>query len=527
MSDRNYTTGNNWSGDKTKRFDQNYNIRGTAWSVTVKQSLKNGEAFLPLIAGTVRRIGHQKDIPMLDVIGQEEIGPVEGRPHLQIFMETANIVSAPVVIKMLRDLLGVDSVFITAGSSQATAKMRAYACKYETRRPETSAWRWVRPEDDDVGGVSAAVKMSGDDSEALQAAAAQQNQRAERAPSQRATLIDGLGNGTMTLAQIQSKEPAQWAMWSRNFEAARRAWLLTRPIERSQKSVIVLWGKSGSGKTLSVDTFLEMHNLGPSDFFHVKASSNGRVWFDGYDGQKILVFDDFEGNIEVADFLHMTDFNAGSHLFEVKFGKVRLMHKLVLFTSNSNPDYWYSDEPMEKRVAAGRRITQRFRFGIDNVDVKDIAAKMSIHILTENPDAFLDLKMVKDPQWGIEAPWVRRKRPVQNIISRVDLTGSDDDEEEEEDVKIEPTVKRAVPAIKREPTVKLEPLPRAESPAPTARKGPPSIKLERAEATARARDGARVALQKEPVPWLNDEAYTDEDEDSEDDGEYEIRESYL
>ncbi len=94
--------------------------------------------------------------------------------------------------------------------------------------------------------------------------------------------------------------------------------------------VKVYWGKPGVGKTRKV--FEEAPGL-------YLAQKNGK-WWDGYEGQDAILFDDFEGEVDYTTFLNITD---GYRMnLEVKGSFTVKQWTKVYITSNSEPKDWYS-----------------------------------------------------------------------------------------------------------------------------------------------------------------------------------------
>ena len=101
--------------------------------------------------------------------------------------------------------------------------------------------------------------------------------------------------------------------------------------------VTVLWGESGSGKTRTVMEMDSVYKLDPP-----------YKWFDGYEGENILLLDDYEsGSINRGLLLNLLD---GYRMrLETKGSHTYALWKKVYITSNENPKYW-SDKALSRRI---------------------------------------------------------------------------------------------------------------------------------------------------------------------------------
>lgn len=107
-------------------------------------------------------------------------------------------------------------------------------------------------------------------------------------------------------------------------------------------NVIVLWGAAGTGKTKTAHT---------ADPLLFQAPIDGK-WWDGYTGQKTILFDDFYGKVPYDYLLKLLD-GYKFHI-PIKGGFTWKCWKTVYITSNHHPEAWY---PSGLTPALARRIS--------------------------------------------------------------------------------------------------------------------------------------------------------------------------
>ncbi len=129
-----------------------------------------------------------------------------------------------------------------------------------------------------------------------------------------------------------------------NLKGKKRDWITT---------VNVLWGESGTGKTRRVyeDTKAMGYSMTSNDIYLYP----GGGWFDGYNGQKIVLFDDFYGDLKASLLLKVLD--RYPLLLPVKGAHVNFAPEIIYITSNVHPKDWYPNIPDEVRTAIMRRIS--------------------------------------------------------------------------------------------------------------------------------------------------------------------------
>lgn len=82
----------------------------------------------------------------------------------------------------------------------------------------------------------------------------------------------------------------------------------------------------------------------------------GKGWFDGYTGQRVALFDDYTGDLDLDLFLRITDRYKCN--VPVKGSSVYWNPEVIYFTSNINPTLWYMFRTYEQSRAMERRLTK-------------------------------------------------------------------------------------------------------------------------------------------------------------------------
>jgi hypothetical protein len=93
--------------------------------------------------------------------------------------------------------------------------------------------------------------------------------------------------------------------------------------------VIVYWGEPGTGKTKKV------YDLEGLDIYNKPAG----YWWDGYNGEKSILLDDFEGETNYTDILKWLD--KYPLKLPIKGGFVNAEYEKIYITSNKDPEEWY------------------------------------------------------------------------------------------------------------------------------------------------------------------------------------------
>lgn len=152
-----------------------------------------------------------------------------------------------------------------------------------------------------------------------------------------------------TDTEIFNEYDVEFSRYKRYIDNARGAFIL--PIRQDDFKVYYLYGCSGSGKTHWA------WQQGP--LYQPIITDSGKVWWDGYHQENIILLDDYRGKIPFGHLLTLLD--KYPKRGEIKGGTIALNYKRVIITSNDHWTDWkgyemYSHtdwEPMMRRCQTG------------------------------------------------------------------------------------------------------------------------------------------------------------------------------
>lgn len=157
-----------------------------------------------------------------------------------------------------------------------------------------------------------------------------------------------VGEG-LSIRDVRELDPSKYVQYRRGLGDLCSYNLRERAREFRRLEVLIYYGDAGAGKTR-----LAVEQSG-TDYYILDQGE--RVWFDGYEGESILIIDDFYGWIKWGFFLRLLD---GYQLrLEIKGGFTYALWNKVIITSNKHPFHWY-DRGMDP--ALQRRITKVYHF---------------------------------------------------------------------------------------------------------------------------------------------------------------------
>lgn len=141
--------------------------------------------------------------------------------------------------------------------------------------------------------------------------------------------------------EICEEYPASYFRYYRSFAHVRQLYSRQNNATFVPVEVAVFWGEAGSGKTKRA------HDENPGLY-----TVTDPTWWNGYDGQECILFDDFYGDINYSYFLRLLD----GYKFQlpIKGGYTWKNWSKVVITSNKPPELWF---PTGMTAALKRRIS--------------------------------------------------------------------------------------------------------------------------------------------------------------------------
>lgn len=168
-----------------------------------------------------------------------------------------------------------------------------------------------------------------------------------------AELREEILSSNISLASLLVSNPNAW-----KYERQCRALIEARnetkfATELRHIQVKVFYGKTGTGKTHRA---LEASHL--EDIYRATAYGSGT--FDGYNAHKVLVLDEFRGQIPVSQLLTMCEHYP--HKMPARYADKQAAYETLIIISNDPPAAWYPFESDATKRALARRFTEVIEF---------------------------------------------------------------------------------------------------------------------------------------------------------------------
>jgi len=158
---------------------------------------------------------------------------------------------------------------------------------------------------------------------------------------------------------IINEVPETYLKYHKGVEKVRLASIEIEAQKKRNVSLYVITGVTGIGKTTSI------MNQRPG-IYSVKDSNGGNCWWCSYKGQRIILFDEFAGQVPCRQMLKICD---GWPLeLETKGGTGWALWDEVWIVSNRRVNHLWENEKVEVVNAFVRRITEAAEFHPQNYE---------------------------------------------------------------------------------------------------------------------------------------------------------------
>lgn len=148
-----------------------------------------------------------------------------------------------------------------------------------------------------------------------------------------------------SLLSIVEQYPEAYIKFHNGIDKLRALYSMKRDPNESVE-VIVYYGEPGCGKSRKA------YENNPNAFYKDPSTK----WWDGYDGEKTVIIDDFEGEIDYRVLLRWLDRYPTT--IEVKGSVRQLLATKFIITSNIEPERWYRNgEALLRRITSREEIT--------------------------------------------------------------------------------------------------------------------------------------------------------------------------
>lgn len=152
----------------------------------------------------------------------------------------------------------------------------------------------------------------------------------------------------MSDVELAEKHPINFMIHANRVNTLR---LAAVPVLREHPQVIIIWGTTGQGKTHKV--------YADHDIKDICKLEGTYKWFNGYTGQKVVIFDEYYGQFELPYLFQLLDKYPMIVGTKGSFVNWRPTH--IYFTCNESPRTWYPHATQRQMDALSRRITDVIR----------------------------------------------------------------------------------------------------------------------------------------------------------------------
>jgi len=162
--------------------------------------------------------------------------------------------------------------------------------------------------------------------------------KGERTDLKRA--FDLLNSGSSEVELMM--DPDMFPVWARYYRAFERFRMLTEPKRNWVTHTTVFWGTSGCGKTRRAhyEASLKADGTVGEPYYVLRKPQGQAVYWDGYQGEKHVIIDEFYGWIPRTQMQVICDRYPA--IIDTKGGARNFLATKIWITSNEPPDQWWA-----------------------------------------------------------------------------------------------------------------------------------------------------------------------------------------
>jgi len=163
-----------------------------------------------------------------------------------------------------------------------------------------------------------------------------------------------------------------------------------RPVELQ-----VILGAPGTGKT-RLAREMSLHQS--VYWLPMRSHARDSVWFDGYDGQDVIILDNFSGDAQLPWDMMLRINDRYPWSAPIKGGHVQANWRKVIITSSVEPQMWYPHGPLEMAALWRRMNVRPIKLSLPATDVPPAVPEMPAPVLMTYAEASKNLKGMQEEQ---------------------------------------------------------------------------------------------------------------------------------
>jgi hypothetical protein len=295
--------------------------------------------------------------------GQIEIAPTTSRRHLQGYFETKDAITFSAAKKLFESPF-CHTLHIAAARKSGIGNV-TYCSKSATRVPDIPPLTWGT-----MGQVAAGRPPRIADNSQKREREDTNDDTADAKSKKPSTmsdisclLYDGILLSKIEFGMEYSEWREQHPDWQATVTRNRKQFLSTEAAHRDNvidRNIAIryvyceaIYGEPGTGKS----TMIAARWTAKEVWRMVISNANGsNVWFDGYEGQPVIVVDDYDDWLPPHYLMQLAD---GQPLrLPIKGGSVRAVHVHLVVISNKHPRDWCTHAPLHVKNSLKSRFTR-------------------------------------------------------------------------------------------------------------------------------------------------------------------------